>query len=97
MPGALRRPLPRPAPAGAALTDKKNNLNNNNNIAVGRFLVSPMIQAREGGGFDALVSIRSGRGMASVDRVMRFTPQFVSPKAALRYARAEGLAWASRH
>lgn len=56
-----------------------------------------MTQAREGGGFDALVSIRSGRGMASVDRVMRFTPQFISPTAALRYARAEGLAWARRH
>lgn len=69
----------------------------NNNIEVGRFLVSPMTQAREGGGFDALVSIRSGSGMASVDRVMRFTPQFISPRAALRYARAEGLAWARCH
>lgn len=71
--------------------------NNNNNIEVGRFRVSAMAQAREGGGFDALVSIRSGNGMASVDRVMRFTPQFQSSKAALRYARAEGLAWARRH
>jgi hypothetical protein len=69
----------------------------NNNIEVGRFLVSPMSQPRLGGGFDALVSIRSGRGMASVDRVMRFTPQFNSRQAALRYARAEGLAWASSH
>lgn len=75
---------------------KKNNMNKNN-IEVGRFLVSPMTQAREGGGFDALVSIRSGSGMASVDRVMRFTPQFFSPKAALRYARDEGLAWARCH
>ena len=56
-----------------------------------------MSQAREGGGFDALVSIRSGRGMASVDRVMRFTPEFPNPKAALCYARTEGLAWARRH
>jgi hypothetical protein len=70
---------------------------NNNNIEVGRFMVSPMTQAREGGGFDALVSIRSGRGMASVDRVMRFTPQFGSPQAALHYARTEGLAWARCH
>lgn len=71
--------------------------NNKKNIEVGRFLVSPMSQARLGGGFDALVSIRSGRGMASVDRVMRFTPQFSSPQAALHYARAQGLAWASSH
>ena len=69
----------------------------NNNIEVGRYLVSPMSQAREGGGFDALVSIRSGRGMASLDRVMRFTPQFISPQAAMCYARTEGLAWARCH
>jgi len=69
----------------------------NKNIEVGRFVISPMVQPRDGGGFDALVSIRSGRGMASVDRVMRFTPQFPSSRAALRYARAEGLAWASCH
>ena len=72
-------------------------MQNNINIEVGRFRVSPMAQAREGGGFDALVSIRSGRGMASVDRVMRFTPCFRSSQAAMRYARTEGLAWAHRH
>jgi hypothetical protein len=76
---------------------KKMHNNKNKNIEVGRFLVSPMTQAREGGGFDALVSIRSGRGMASLDRVMRFTPQFGSPQAALRYAKAQGLAWAHCH
>lgn len=75
----------------------KKKMQNNNNIEVGRYLISPMSQARDGGGFDALVSIRSGRGMASVDRVMRFTPQFRSPQAALRYAKAEGLAWAHCH
>jgi hypothetical protein len=72
-------------------------MNNNKNIEVGRFQVSPMTQPRDGGGFDALVSIRSGHGMASVDRVMRFTPCFRSAQAALRYARAEGLAWARTH
>ncbi|MDG0831255.1 hypothetical protein [Roseateles saccharophilus] len=70
---------------------------NNKNFEVGRFMVSPMSQARDGGGFDALVSIRSGHGMASVDRVMRFTPQFRSSRAAVRYASAEGLAWARAH
>ena len=87
---------PPPAKTGAGAYKKKNNMNNNN-IEVGRFMVSPMTQARAGGGFDALVSIRSGRGMASVDRVMRFTPQFGSPQAALHYARTEGLAWARCH
>ncbi len=72
-------------------------MNNNKNIEVGRYVVSPMTQARDGGGFDALVSIRSGQGMASVDRVMQFTPCFRSPQAALRYARTQGLAWAHCH
>ena len=88
-----RRGLPR----RAAAHQQKKKMNNNKNIEVGRYLISPMSQARDGGGFDALVSIRSGRGMASVDRVMRFTPQFRSSQAALRYAKAEGLAWAHCH
>ena len=71
--------------------------NNKNNIAVGRYRVSPMAQPRGDGAFDALVSIRSGQGMASVDRVMQFTPSFANPTAALRYAKAEGLAWARCH
>jgi hypothetical protein len=71
--------------------------NNNKIIEVGRYLISAMSQARAGGGFDALLSIRSGQGEASVDRVMRFTPQFPSPQAAMRYARSEGLAWVRAH
>ena len=70
---------------------------NNSSIDVGRYRVSPMTQPRDGGGFDALVSIRSGQGMASVDHVMRFTPRFGSVNAALRYARTEGLAWVQGH
>jgi len=69
----------------------------NNNIEVGRYLVSPMTKSQDDGSFSASVSIRSGRGMASVDRVMRFAPQFASRRAALRYATAEGLAWARAH
>jgi hypothetical protein len=71
--------------------------NNKNNIAVGRYRVSPMSHARGDGGYHAVVSIQSGEGMASVDRIMQFTPSFHSPQAALRYAKAEGLAWARCH
>jgi hypothetical protein len=49
------------------------------------------------GGFTAAVSIRSGNGQASHDRVMRFVPRFHSVRAALRYARREGQAWALAH
>jgi hypothetical protein len=77
------------------MNDNKNN--NKNNIELGRFLISPMSRARGDGGFDAVVSIRSGQGMASVDRVMSFSPKFSSTRAALRHAREQGLAWARCH
>ena len=80
-------------------------MNNKNNtpplgihlVQLGRYRISPMSQARDDGGFDALVSIRSGQGRASVDRVMRFTPRFGCQQSALRYAKAEGLTWARSH
>lgn len=72
-------------------------MHNYKSIEVGRFLVSPMTSPDTDGSFVASVSIRSGKGMASVDRVMRFTPRFASPKAALVYAAAEGKAWALQH
>lgn len=66
-------------------------------IEVGRFLVSPMTKPHADGGFTASVSIRSGRGMSSIDRVMRFVPSFPNRGAALRYAENEGTAWARSH
>ncbi len=68
-------------------------MQNNQSIEVGRYLVSPMTKPHADGGYAASVSIRSGRGQASHDRVMRFAPRFNSPRAALRYATVEGLAW----
>lgn len=69
----------------------------NKSIEVGKYLVSPMSKPHDAGGFAALVSIRSGSGMASHDRVMRFVPSFPSRRAALRYAVDEGLAWVKAH
>jgi hypothetical protein len=77
--------------------NKKNMNKNKNNIQAGRYRISPMSRPHDEGGFAASVSIRSGQGMASVDRVMQFTPLFHSPRAALRYAAAEGLTWARSH
>jgi len=68
-----------------------------NNIELGRFMILPMSRARSDGGFDAVVSIRSGQGMASVDRVMSFSPKFSSSQAALHHAREQGLTWARCH
>ena len=60
---------------------------------VGRFLVSPFAKLLDNGLFGASVSIRSGRGSASTDRVMRFNGHFESADAAQRYAHDQGLIW----
>jgi len=66
----------------------------NNSIEVGRFLVSPMTRPDSDGRFVASVSIRSGKGMSSVDRVFRFKSRFSDARTALQYAIAEGKSWA---
>lgn len=67
------------------------------NIEAGRYLVSPMTSPHTDGGFIASVSIRSGRGSGTTDRIMRFLPRFPNRQAALRYAAAEGLSWVRNH
>ncbi|MBU1358008.1 MAG: hypothetical protein KKC79_02410 [Gammaproteobacteria bacterium] len=62
-------------------------------IAVGKYLVSPLIKDLDDGRFKASVSIRSGRGSGTHDRVLRFTPSFGSHAAALRFAIDQGLSW----
>ncbi|VTU34152.1 MULTISPECIES: hypothetical protein [unclassified Variovorax] len=62
-------------------------------IAVGKYLVSPLVKDLDDGRFAASVSIRSGHGSGTHDRVMRFTPRFANQAAAIRYALDQGLAW----
>jgi hypothetical protein len=62
-------------------------------IAVGKYLVSPLIKDLDDGRFSASVSIRSGRGSGTHDRVLRLTPYFGSHAAAVRYAVDQGLGW----
>ena len=62
-------------------------------IAVGKYLVSPLARHQEDGRYAASVSIRSGRGSAMHDRVMRFVPRFADRAQALAYATEEGLDW----
>jgi len=65
----------------------------NTNIAVGKYLVSPLTKQLDDGRYAASVSIRSGRGSGTHDRVMRFTPVFGSNNAAANYATAQGISW----
>lgn len=68
---------------------------NNDNIIVGKYLISPIIKALENGWYACSVSIRSGAhsGSARHDRVLRLTRLFRCQLAAVRHATAEGLQW----
>jgi hypothetical protein len=63
-------------------------------FAVGKYLVSPLIKRTELGDYAASVSIRSGRGSGTHDRVLRFVPRFPTPEGAHRYAIEQGVHWA---
>lgn len=62
-------------------------------MRVGKYLISPLVKAVEGDWFACSVSIRSGTGSATTDRVVRLTRLFRSRTAAADYALGEGLQW----
>ncbi len=68
-------------------------MNHHNLIEVGKYQVSPLATQLDDGGFSASVSIRSGKGSATHDRVSRFTRLFDNAPAALHYATEHALAW----
>lgn len=61
------------------------------NLSVGKFLISPLVQRDASGGFSASVSIRTGRGSQTHDRVLRLIGRFLSPETARHHAVAEGI------
>lgn len=71
--------------------------NTEKSFPVGKYLVSPLSRLTETGDYSASISLRSGRGMASHDRVFRLVPRFDTHHAALRYAAREGRALALQH
>jgi hypothetical protein len=62
-------------------------------FSVGKYLVTPLIRYTEEGHYKASVSIRSGRGSGTHDRVLRFHPEFPTHDGAFQYASAEGRSW----
>ncbi len=64
-------------------------------FTVGKYLISPMTGDTGLAGFSAAVSIRSGSGRGTHDRVFRFTPLFPTRESACRYAAREGRAMAA--
>jgi hypothetical protein len=73
-----------------------NTTHEKNTLAVGKYLVSPLVTRTGTGRFAASVSIRSGKGSATHHRVLRFVPRFDSHASAKRYAVDEGVAWLQR-
>ncbi|MGV3572982.1 MAG: hypothetical protein ACO1PB_20500 [Ramlibacter sp.] len=63
------------------------------NLKVGKYLISPLTRPLDNGWFACSVSIRSGSGSATTDRVVRLTRLFRDRLAAVEYALAEGLQW----
>ena len=68
-------------------------MNPNDNITVGKYLISPLTQLLANGWYACSVSIRSGSGSGTHDRVLRLTRLFRSRVAAVGYAIAEGQQW----
>ncbi|MBX9959704.1 MAG: hypothetical protein K2Y15_06160 [Burkholderiaceae bacterium] len=62
-------------------------------FSVGKYLVSPLIRTTDTGRYQASVSIRSGSGRGTHDRVFRFVPEFSTREGALQYAINEGCSW----
>lgn len=65
-------------------------------ITVGKYLVSPLARELSDGRYQSSVSIRTGHGRATHDRVLRFVPLFDSALDALRYAVVQGRDWVSQ-
>ena len=55
-----------------------------------------MTRSLDGGRFAAAVSIRSGAGSMTHDRVMRFMPVFDTHDQATRFATEQAMAWIGR-
>jgi hypothetical protein len=96
---ASRRPKPPVDPGehpGTATSGDGGNAKapvTNGPLKVGKYLVSPLIKVLENGWFASSVSIRSGSGSGTTDRVLRLTRMFRCAKEAAAYAHAEGLRW----
>jgi hypothetical protein len=70
-----------------------NNLLRLSAVTIGKYRVAPCPHELACGRFAAQVSIASGSGSASTDRVMRFCDDFSTHDAAAHYALAQGIEW----
>ena len=62
-------------------------------LMMGKYRIAACPRPLPNGRYEAQVSIASGRGSASTDRVMRFCDDFLTHDAAAHYALAQGIDW----
>jgi hypothetical protein len=62
-------------------------------LTLGKYRIAACPRALPCGRFGAQVSIASGQGSATTDRVMRFVDDFATHDAAAHYAVAQGIDW----
>lgn len=62
-------------------------------VTMGKYRIAACPRPLTSGRFEAQVSIASGSGSASTDRVMRFCDDFSTHDAAAHYALAQGIDW----
>lgn len=67
--------------------------NREKTFSVGKYLVSPLTTLTQAGTYAPSVSIRSGQGRSTHDRVFRFVARFARRDEARRYAAEQGLRW----
>lgn len=66
-------------------------------FSVGKYLVSPLTRLNDAGQYIASLSIRSGSGRGTHDRVFRFQPEFSTREGAVQYAIDQGHLWLQRY
>jgi hypothetical protein len=62
-------------------------------VTAGKYLISPITTLLDNGWYACSVSIRSGSGSATTDRIVRLTRLFRTAVRAAEYAIAEGQQW----
>lgn len=67
--------------------------NRDKTFSVGKYLVSVLTKLTPAGNYAPSVSIRSGQGRTTHDRVFRFAARFARRDDARRYAADQGLLW----
>jgi hypothetical protein len=65
-------------------------------FSVGKYLVSPSTRQTDCGGYAASVSIRSGQGAGTHDRLFRFDARFATREGARHHAVQQGIHWVNQ-